>query len=305
MADWPIIAVRLAQYLDISVLFGLSSFGLYALKANDRTQALPLRPWLVASSILGLLLSCIGLFLLASRMAGQPWWPIDWSAVGSLLTGSSFATAWMVRMAALCVAGIGASMLQRGTWLILTALASGVGLATLAWAGHGIADQGAVGWAHLTADILHLLAAGGWIGALVALVLLTGRPRAELSHLRLTLHALQGFGLVGSILVGGIVVTGLVNAWLLVGVGNLGRFGSSLYLQLLGAKLVLFGLMLVLAASNRFRWTPGLERALAVQDLGRAHRVLRRSLAVETTSAVAILALVAWLGTLEPPVSGM
>ena len=52
--------------------------------------------------------------------------------------------------------------------------------------------------------------------------------------------------------------------------------------------------------SNRFRLTPTLSVAMADGDHRRAMAALRRSLAVETGCAVAILALVAWLGTLEP-----
>src|SRR3546814_11324873 len=66
------------------------------------------------------------------------------------------------------------------------------------------------------------------------------------------------------------------------------------------AKIVLFLGMLVMAAANRFRLTPGLERAIERRDHAQALSTLRRSLALETTAAVMILGLVAWLGTLEP-----
>src|SRR3546814_5037416 len=65
------------------------------------------------------------------------------------------------------------------------------------------------------------------------------------------------------------------------------------------AKIVLFLGMLVMAAANRFRLTPGLERAIERRDHAQALSTLRRSLALETTVAVMILGLVAWLGTLE------
>lgn len=63
----------------------------------------------------------------------------------------------------------------------------------------------------------------------------------------------------------------------------------------------LFVAMLALAAANRFRLTPAFERAIAAGDVGRALAGLRVSLAAETTAAVAIVVLVAWLGTLPPP----
>lgn len=306
--DWPLIAVRFALYATLSGLFGLSAFSLYGLKAGERADALALRPWLVGSGLLGLLFSGIALALLAAAMAGAPPWPIDQEAIGMLLSGSATGTAWEARMAALVVASIAALVAAgRAALLGLVAFAAAVALATLAWTGHGAMDEGAVGWVHLGADILHLLAGGAWAGALLGLVLLVARPigRVDAAHLTLTHRALHGFGMVGTILVGTIVVTGVVNAWLLVGLANLPDLPTTRYGQLLIAKLTLFGAMLALASLNRFRLTPAFERSIAVADHHGALRTLRRSLAVEASCAVAILAIVAWLGTLEPPASAM
>ena len=307
-ADWPLIGVRFALYATLSGLFGLSAFSLYGLKAGERGDALALRPWLVASSLLGLLFSGVALVLLAAAMAGAPAWPIDREAIGMLLTGSSTGTAWEARMVALVVAFFVALIAAGRTALLgLVTLAAGIALATLAWTGHGAMDEGATGWVHLVADILHLLAAGAWVGALLGLTLLVVRPavRVDVAHLRLTHRALHGFGLVGTLVVGTIVVTGLVNGWLLVGAGNLPRLLTTLYGQLLLAKLVLFGAMLGLASLNRFRLTPAFERSIAAGDHRAALGALRRSLAIEASCAVTILALVAWLGMLEPPATAM
>jgi putative copper resistance protein D len=307
-ADWSLIAVRFALYVTLSGLFGLSAFSLYGLKAGERTDAITLRPWLVGSGLLGLLLSAIALALLAAAMAGAPPWPIDREAIGMLLTGSATGAAWEARMVALVVASIIALIAAgRAVPLGTVALATGIALATLAWTGHGAMDENATGWVHLVADILHLLAAGAWVGALLGLTLLVARApsRVDATHLRLTHRALHGFGMVGTIVVGTIVVTGLVNGWLLVGAGNLLNLPSTRYGQLLLAKLALFGAMLGLASLNRFRLTPAFERSIAAADYRGALGTLRRSLAVEAACAITILALVAWLGTLEPPASAM
>lgn len=307
-ADWPLIAVRFALYVTLSGLFGLSAFSLYGLKAVERTGAIALRPWLVGSGLLGLLLSAIALALLAAAMAGAPAWPIDREAIGMLLTGSATGAAWEARMVALVVASIVALIAAgRAVPLGTVALAAGIALATLAWTGHGAMDENATGWVHVVADILHLLAAGAWVGALLGLTLLVTRAPSQVDaiHLRLTHRALHGFGLVGTIMVGTIVVTGLVNGWLLVGAGNLLSLPSTRYGQLLLAKLALFGAMLGLASLNRFRLTPAFERSIAAAKHRSALGTLRRSLAVEAACAITILALVAWLGTLEPPASAM
>ncbi len=306
--DWPMVGVRLALYGVLGGLFGLSAFSLYGLRAGERGDALALRPWLVASAIAGLLLSVVALALLAAAMAGTPPWAADHDAVGMILDQPGLGTAWKVRMGALAVVAIAALFAaERGLWLSVAALASGVALATLAWTGHGAMDEGMTGWVHLTADILHLIAAGAWTGALLGLLLLMTRParRIDAAHLALTHRALHGFGTVGTIVVATITVTGLVNAWLLVGLGNIAALGTTLYGQLLLAKLVLFGAMLGLAALNRFRLTPRFEASIAAADHRGAIGVLRGSLAVETTCLVIILGLVAWLGTLQPPASAM
>lgn len=302
------IAVRFALYGVLSGLFGLSAFSVYGLHAGERGSALALKPWLVGSALVGLLLSGIALALLAASMAGTPPWPIDRDAIGMLLSGSATGTAWQVRVVALVLAMLAALVAAgRAIHLGLVATASGVALATLAWAGHGVMDEGAIGWAHLIADIFHLLAAGAWVGALVGLVLLVVRPAAQAddAHLKLTHRALHGFGAVGTIVVSAIVVTGLVDAWLLVGPGNVLSMGATLYGRLLIAKVILFVAMLGLASLNRFRLTPAFERSIAARDGAGALRALRISLAIETTCVVAILALVAWLGTIEPPASAM
>jgi putative copper resistance protein D len=93
-----------------------------------------------------------------------------------------------------------------------------------------------------------------------------------------------------------LVISGAINAIMIVGLAQLPLLIGSLYGWLLGAKLALFALMLALAAANRWRLTPALEgRAPA-----RALTHLRLSLVVETSAAIAIIGLVAWLGTLDP-----
>lgn len=308
MSDWSLIGVRFALYLALAALFGLSAFSLYGLRAGERGDALALRAWLVASAVLGLLLSIGWLILMASSMAGTPPWPLDEEAIGGLLTGSAVGAAWKLRVGALAVAALAAMLAAgRGPWLLIVVLVSAVALATLAWTGHGAMDEGASGWVHLAADILHLIASGAWVGALLGLVLLVSRPaaRVDAAHLGMTHRALHGFGAVGTVLVGTIVITGMVNAWLLVGIGNVATLATTLYGQLLLAKLALFVAMLGLAALNRYRLTPAFECSIAGADDRSALGALRGSLAIESACIVVILGLVAWLGTLAPPASAM
>ena len=308
MGDWSLIGVRFALYLTLAALFGLAAFSLYGLRTGERGDALALRPWLVASAVLGLLFSTAWVVLMASSMAGTPAWPIDREAVDGLLTGSTVGAAWKLRIVMLVLAALAALVAAgRGIWLSAVALCSAVALATLAWTGHGAMDEAAMGWVHLIADILHLIASGAWVGALLGLILLVTRPasRVDAAHLGLTHRALHGFGTVGTVVVGTIVVTGLVNGWMLVGIGNIVTLPTTLYGQLLIAKLALFVAMLGLASLNRFRLSPAFERSIAADDHGAALGALRASLGIETACVVVVLGLVAWLGTLAPPAPAM
>lgn len=311
MTDMGAIAVRLGLYLDLMALFGLAAFALYALRGEERRfdGAVALGPWLWGSAALGAVLSLAGLAMLAAGMAGVPLASVDLASIEMILGGTSVGTAWLVRMAALLIALVAIFALRKRAALALSLItvAAATALASLAWAGHGAMDEGAVGWLHLVADIVHLWAAGIWVGALLALMLLVFRRRASLdrAHLVLSHRVLDGFSLIGTITVGAIIVSGVVNSWLLVGPANVLKLPESLYGQLLIAKLALFGAMTGLAAANRFRLVPAFERSLEAADHVKALQALRRSLTIEIGCAIAVLALVAWLGTLEPPASAM
>ncbi|CAH0498977.1 MULTISPECIES: copper homeostasis membrane protein CopD [Sphingomonadaceae] len=311
MTEAVSIAIRSGLYLDLMALFGLPLFGLYALRGAERAtgSVLPFRSILAWGSILGIALSVLAMMVLAASMADVPITEVDRATLTMLITGTSIGTAWLVRLLALVASGLCALLLRWRPILVLqtASLCGAIALATLAWAGHGAADEGLTGWVHLSADILHLWAAGIWIGALLAMLLLLFMPPIDESHDRVVLshRALHGFGIVGSGAVAALIASGLVNSWILVGPAHLGDLFTTLYGQLLLVKLMLFALMLVLAGANRFVYTPALATAMETGDTGSAVRSLRRSLALESTIALLVLGLVAWLGLLPPPASAM
>jgi copper resistance protein D len=299
------VAVRFALYADLAAAFGVPFFALCA--AGVRT-ALPLRGIMIATGLVGMGLSAFGLVVIAAAMAGVPIGQVDAESISAILTGMPLGSAWAARIA-------GLALLVLSGFLIASRPAAGgrgdecggaaTALASLAWAGHGAMDEGAVGWFHLAADIAHLVTAGAWIGALLSLLLLVARPAAgtDAGHLRATHRALDGFARIGTIVVAVIVASGLANAWLLVGPSGLGALPGTLYGQLLLAKLALFAAMLGCAAMNRYRLAPMLSARIAQSDHRSAIVALRVSLALETGCAGIVLALVAWLGTLQPIIS--
>lgn len=308
MTDELNLVVRFALFVDLMLLFGLPLFVLYAPKeiAWHSPSGWPLRRMLATLAVLGVLLSVVSLVVVCAAMAGMPVMGVDRATVQMVVTQTPFGAAWQLRLVALAVAFAASVAMHRfgsRALMAVTAVASGAALASLAWTGHGAAGEGLAGTIQLAADIIHLLAAGVWFGALTAFAMLLFRSPAKQSpdHSILTHRALERFSSVGTLTVAALVGTGLVNSYILVGFANLATLPATLYGQLLIAKLVLFAAMLGLAAANRFRLTPALSSEAG--DRSPQIGALRRSLALETGAAIAILVLVAWLGTLAPPVS--
>ncbi len=153
---------------------------------------------------------------------------------------------------------------------------------------------------HLTAAVIHAISAALWLGALVALtMLLLRRTEPDDPAIHRALHGFAGLGTLAVVL---LVLSGLGNSWFMIGPARVADLGTSLYGQLLIAKLVLFALMLALAAANRFRLTPALGSVLASGGVPQhALQRLRRSVVAETLVGAVLLAVVAVMGTLAPP----
>ncbi|HWJ70390.1 MAG TPA: copper homeostasis membrane protein CopD [Sphingobium sp.] len=306
MADWPLIAVRWLLFIDLGLLFGLPLFAAYALRGAERDGLLPLRGLVIGLAATGLGVSSGGLLLMTANMMGVSIAAVDPATIGMLLRETSLGWAFLARAGALVVM-LAMALLARSTGgppLVVMIILGGIALASLAWSGHGAAGEGASGWLHLASDIIHLLAAAAWIAALCAflLILSANRPAGP-SRLCAAHRALAGFAMIGTCIVTLIVVSGLINSAMLIGLANVGSLGTSLYGQLLLLKLGLFGGMLLLAASNRFRLTPAFQQAIAHGETSTAILRLRQSLWLETGAGLAVLALVAWLGTLAPPLT--
>ena len=295
--DWPTVAVRFGLYLALMLAFGLPVFVLTS--PSGTARSVPVRPILLAACTLGLGLSAAGLLLLAASMSGTPVTMVDGEMVSMIFSETSAGTAWIVRIAALVMIFLVATLPERRSSAPLSATAAAVALGSLAWTGHGAMSEGVTGWLHLASDVAHLLAAGAWIGALLALVLLVFRPaeRIDAAHLQLSHAALHGFARTGTMAVMILVASGLTNTWLIVGLLGIADLPVTLYGQLLLAKLAVFAAMIVLAAVNRFRLTPALERDLDGVLPHDGMRALRRSLALEIGCSIAIVGVIAWMGT--------
>jgi putative copper resistance protein D len=304
MADWLLPLTRFALYFDLGLAFGWPVFSLYALRGAERRsgRVIPLLGPIVLFGVAGLLLSMLGMTVVVASMSGTSPLEIDPEMLQVVVLGTPMGWAFVVRLSALLLVVAGGVAVRRaptaGLWL--SSGAGAVALATLAWNGHAGATEGWLGVVHLGSDFFHLWAAGLWIAALCALLAMLARGERDVQRLDLAHQALRGFSTLGTVVVGILVATGVINGALILASADLGSVAFTLYGQLLLIKLTLFGAMLALASLNRFRLTPRLEAAFRVGNPRAAAEALRISLAAETTAAISILALVGWLGTLEP-----
>ena len=308
MIDTPMVLLRFALYVDLFLVFGLPLFGLYAFHAPERRCfAILLRPWAAGAALLGAVLSAVGIVMLAATMAGVSLGEVDRASVEAILWQTSIGAAAIARVCALIAAAVLALLVGRVPALGLSAIAlfGAIALGSLAWTGHGATGEGATGWVHLGADIAHLFAAGAWIGAILGLGLLLWRPRDRFdgADLRASHRVLDGFAATGTVMVALLVLTGIINSWILVGPDRISALPTSPYGQLLIAKLAIFAAMLGFATANRFRLVPRLAGQLHGAHIGAAVGALRRSLLLEAVCGFVILAIVAWLGMVEPPAS--
>jgi len=245
------------------------------------------------------------LVLNAASMSGQPLAQVyAQDVVRTVLLQTDFGNDWVARSGFACVlGGLAVAVLSAGgtasVWLKAAAVIAAAALAgSLAWAGHANGAQGVEAIVHPAADVLHLIAAAAWVGALVPLALLLAMTAEDPSTLAAAGAATRRFSTLGIVSVATLLVTGSINGWYLV--GSVDALTESAYGRLLSIKIALFLIMVGIAAFNWSQLTP---RLIANADSGaaqRARRALCRNAAAEASLGAAIIAIVAVLGTLPP-----
>jgi len=207
-----------------------------------------------------------------------------------LLTETRFGHWWIVR-AFLAVVLFCALWLGRPR--ALTVVAAILLMGSLAGSGHAAGSPGATGDMHLVADVLHLIAAGAWLGGLLPLLLLFGLAmrQADPALVSILPAATRRFSTLGLMSVGTLLVTGLVNTWMLA--GGLPTVLATTYGSLLLLKIALFVAIVAIAGINRLQLMPRLPKTDIVYRLDRNARV-------ELALGLAIIAIVSVLGVLSP-----
>lgn len=304
--------LRLAQYLDLMLLFGLPLFAWYGPAAltvsGDQRSLLPKRALslgLLICAVLGLALvsteiarNTAGIMGIAVSELGRDdlaWYLFDVPA------GRAGLTRALLLVVLIAVLGWRLWRGERPFPIRRVTLLAGVALVSLAWNGHAASGEGVSGTVRLVAGMAHLLAAGGWIGAIFALLILFVRhskPAAG-EGLHMLWRALQTFSRPGTVFVGFLVVTGILHYGDLVG-WSIAPLFHSRHGNLMLLKLALFAAMLGLAALHRWWLVPRLERDIHTGAPSHSAQHLQLSVTVEATIALLILVSVAVLGTLSP-----
>ncbi len=225
-----------------------------------------------------------------------------------LLSETRWGVAWIAQLTAIGLAAALASFTITGPphtdrwWEWLPAVPLAAVAIVLAWSGHaGAGTDGVLG---ITFDAFHTLAAGVWLGGLVALLITLPRvqrnlPTAEATQLGAAI--VVRFSAVAIICVGTLVVTGIYRG--LAELRTLGDLTATDYGQALLVKLGVFAVLIIGGIYNRTVLHPRLERAamgLADDDRGAVAR-LGISIRAEVAVAAVLLVTVATLVNLPPP----
>ncbi|SLK00313.1 copper homeostasis membrane protein CopD [Novosphingobium mathurense] len=283
MADGILIASRLAAFILLLLAAGLP---IYQLTDGRRTAGRGQR-WLMATlALAAFAVSCLWALASVAVMAASSVSDLDAATVTAVLGATPLGDVLIVRAAALAVLLLLALTFPRHAAL---APFGALALATCAWTGHAGAGEGASGTLHQISDVIHLLAAATWLGALACFVNDALGRTDETDKLK----ALSRFAGTGTLIVVLLAVTGIANGYLITAPSGL--VPESAWSLLIAAKVLLFIAMLGLAAGNRWRLVPALEAGLPG-----ARQRLTRSLIVETGCAVGILVLVAFAGVFDP-----
>jgi copper resistance protein D len=243
------------------------------------------------------------LVLTAQSMSGRPAAEVlSEGVIWTVLGQTDFGRDWLVRAVLACLLGVAFVPLaaaQQGNprWrMILTVVLAAAFVGSLAWAGHAIGGRDIEGIVHPAADVLHLVAAAAWVGALIPLVLLLHAAGQDSSPDIARVATLR-FSTFGVVTVGAILVTGLVNTWYLA--GSITALTGTDYGRLLLAKIAVFLVMVAIAAVNRIHLTPLIAQGGGAAMQG-ALRQLRRNAMVEVSAGAVVIVIVAVLGTLPP-----
>ena len=284
-------AARGLHYAALLLLVGAVFFRLLVWPAGG-TARWPAR-LLLGAAIAGLLAALAGIALQGALGAGVTLGhALDAPVLqGSLETRTGHT--WLLRAALWAFLVVFLALYRSATsrWETLgLALPVAVLVGTLPYAGH--AETQSPQALLIPADVLHVLAAGAWLGGLT-LLLACFWPRRRQQPGDGAAEATARFSRLALPAIAVLVAAGSTQAWFYL--GSIGAFFDSTYGWALVAKIALLSGVVALAAANRRRTI-----RLVAGDAEAAPR-LRRAMRAEVVLAVLVLAATATLVRAAPP----
>jgi len=293
-------AVFFAVFVAAPAWRGVAGDSAVAIKVCTRLAYIA---WI--SLVLALISGAAWLVLTAAAMSDRP--PAQvFGVLWTVLSQTVFGRDWLIRLvlAGALAATLPALLSPRGhrsPWLATTAAVLAAAFAgALAWSGHAAGGLNSEAIFHPAADVLHLIAAAAWVGALPPLIVLFATASAEDTSLAIARTATVRFSMLGIASVGTLLATGIVNTFYLA--GSVSALYGTAYGRLLLIKIALFLAMVAVAAGNRFLLTPQLVQQASIAVSRDALRRLRRNAAIEVLAGATIIAIVAALGTMPPAI---
>jgi len=180
-------------------------------------------------------------------------------------------------------------LFRRGTRARLAATLAGLATALEAWHLHGAAMHAGPS-PILISELLHVLAAGAWLGGLLPLALFIRAAPPAAGAI-----AANRFSAMATPCVLVLAASALWQGRILI--GSVAALFGTAYGWIALAKLGLFVMLFAFAARHRLELTPALSRA---EPLG-AQRSLVRSIFVEMALGLAIVLAAAVIASLAPP----
>ncbi len=311
----PLFYVRAVHFAATLLVAGVAFFLVFIAEPafrnanNDATIAATVRHrlnWIGRISLTLAVISGAAWFdLTAAAMSGRPvanvftqgvWWTV--------LSDTTFGNAWLVRFVLACALAALfdpslAAPRVKSDWIKSALVISAAAFAgSLAFAGHAAGGLGLEAFVHQPADVVHLIAASAWVGALIPLVVLLQAVGREATPIAIARTATFRFSTLGIVAVGTLLVTGGINAWYLV--GSISALTGTEYGRLLLVKIALFLVMVAIAAFNLLRLTPRIAQRESASTARHTLWQLRWNAGIEAAAGAIVLAIVAVLGTLPP-----
>ena len=221
--------------------------------------------------------------------------PLDASAIGALLTETTWGRGWLVGSvgAAVLLLALIAARRSPGAWYVAVAGLVGVALSP-ALTGHAAADPEQPALA-VVVDVLHVLGAGAWLGTLL-LIVIAGVPaalrRVPGERGPAVASILNAFHPLALVCVPLVAVSGLMSAWLRL--GSWGALTSSRYGTYLLIKVLIFSCV---ALTGAYNW----RRVLPTLGNEGGARQIRRTASLELVIGAVVLAVTAALVVTPPP----